>query len=539
MVFDSEAIKGYSYEELVNEHYNDHASWVAYYREREIESAKEYEIKLRDFRNKYPFLYIKPDLMSRDERRTLCIAACNNELTMAAFGGANKAELKEIEKKYSKPEIVDDFVLETAQSMLLFKEPKNYLTGRVEELEEKKDIFCLKMSRVDLSDDKFMEKIEDLASKLLKDGRQVRLAVNDAMASKSNEGLADYLYTPEDMEKLITLNNKLVLQGMEKGIVFDEFRFIRSVDDYNEAWNIDDVVKANKNVDNLAANIKKMNLSPFETMMFIHSYLTKNFAYAEGRTEECRVMPGIIKSGKIVCSGYASFVKTIVDKLNMPTLKCDLVGCELYKKSLTYDMEGGHCHNLIKIYDEKYGIDGYYIEDACWDAKIKNFEKGRGFSHCLYPISDLEHIKDMYYVQKDGASRLEALMFNPKDLQNAIVEMGKVFSGGKGKSRFTEYRERRAKVKSGSDIVRKYSHLSPAIPKVSYTKALTALHERVYGTISKESEAKIERDMFNSSLFGSLGFEKGAASEFTTDRNIAKEYMVQRNSLKSNDGRSE
>jgi hypothetical protein len=145
----------------------------------------------------------------------------------------------------------------------------------------------------------------------------------------------------------------------------------------------------------------------------------------------------------------------------------------------------------------------------------------------------------MYYVQKSGTGRLANLMFDPDEFQKAIIEMGQVLSGGKGTSKFAAYRERRAKVKHGADIVREYGRLSPVIPKDSFKAALTTLHERVYGQVSETSVEKIERDMYNSSLFGGLGFDKHAASEFTVDKGIAEDYMKQRNSLKSNDGRSE
>lgn len=541
MIFTADDIRHQNFDEILKLHNLACDRQEEYYREFASKENAEYEAKLSKFKDNYPVLYIEPAVMTTEEKRMLCTIACNNELKFAIWGGCSNAEIKEIERRYSNPENFDEEELKSFQRMLLINapsDPNEYLTKRLREVEEERGIVCIKFSRQDIQDQDKMKGLEAFALRLLGEGKQVRIAVNDAMITKSNSAVADYLYDEKDLAKIVELNNRLAEAGMKKGIVFDEYRSISSLEDYDKSWKIEDVVKANSELDNIAANIKKMNLSPFETMLFIHSYLTKNFAYAEGGTEECRVVPGIIKTHKIVCSGYASFVKTIVDKLNMPELKCEIVGCEIYKKSLTYEFEGGHCHNIIQISDPKYGIEGYYVEDACWDAKTKEFARGRGFSHCLYPVTDLEHFNGMHYVQKDSANRLSALMFDPESMQDALVEMGKVLRGEKGKSAFQEYRERRAKVKNGADVVRRCGKQSKPISQETFRNGLTNVHQRVLGEVSQRSVDIINQDMQNSIMFACAGFDKGATTEFASDRKLGKEFVTaRRNSLKSNDGR--
>ena len=539
MVYESLMLNKISFEELLSSHEEAYNEEVKFYEEFDKQEKERHQKELEKFKKKNPFLYKDVSELTFEDKAILCNQEVNNQINYIILSNekVNKKSLNEIYEKYNPQKISDEDLISIQKRGLLWA-PKVYIPSRVETLKESKETFCFKISKNDIKNSEIMQKLEVFSKKLLKSGNKVRIAVNDEMENMSNDSSANYLYSKEDLEVLIGLNNRLAEEGMTgKGIVFDEFKTISSIEDYKQAWGIEDVIKANNEIERIASDIKKMEFSPFEAMVYIHSYLTKNYAYAEGDTEQCRVIPGIIKDGKIVCSGYASFVKSIVDKLNIPELKCDIVGCEMYARTLACDFEGGHCHNLIKITDKKYNINGYYIEDACWDAKTKKYENGRGFAHCLYPVSDLEHISGMHYVQYDGGSRLSNLIYAPEDVANAVGMLAKLFKGEKLPSAFSEYRKRRAKIKLGSQIVKRFANQSKAIPRQCYKEALTELHTKVLGNLSAKSEERIEKDMENSVINACATFDKKASIDFASDRKSVKQLVKQRNSLQANDGR--
>ena len=132
-------------------------------------------------------------------------------------------------------------------------------------------------------------------------------------------------------------------------------------------------------------------------MLEIHTYITSTFRYNTNGLESSRVLPGIFNNQEIVCSGYASLVKAIIDKLGMPELECDLVACKFVDEH--NEIMESHCHNLVKIRDKKYGIDGYYVEDACWDSKNESYPNGKGIANFMYPVEDLIHYKGLGFDQ--------------------------------------------------------------------------------------------------------------------------------------------
>ncbi len=302
-------------------------------------------------------------------------------------------------------------------------------------------------------------------------GMKINVLIDSKMSEKSNAEKADYVYSPEEKAKVIQLH-KLINEHGTGEIRFKELNSV-SEDvsdslDFGTAWTMRDVATANKSLDAIVETIKLNNLSPFETMVFIHEYITSTFAYKEGGLESCRVIPGAFKNGEIVCSGYASMVKAIIDKLDNKDLSCDIVGCTLYKGKLLSRMEGGHAHNMIHIRDPKYGIDGVYMEDACWDSKRENFPEGRGFAHCLYPVTDLEHFRGATYVPSTSQDRFSNLIIDTqnKDAKNVV----------------------RTSTLPRPWMVEKYGTHSKPIPLEKYEECL----KRVYALKLEGDQAKVE-----------------------------------------------
>ena len=63
--------------------------------------------------------------------------------------------------------------------------------------------------------------------------------------------------------------------------------------------------------------------------------------------------------------GYSSLEKEIIDTLNMPGLKCDIVSVSFYNKD-KYSRDD-HARCLVRVLDNKYGINQSCYEDTTWD----------------------------------------------------------------------------------------------------------------------------------------------------------------------------
>lgn len=538
MLIDLKMLQESSLEEILEYRNKLYEDEIEYAKKQDKRCQKENQEKLAEYNAKYPYLTKPVEQLTLQEKQGLVNAYVNLSASLMAFGDYKTKDINELIKRYSDVEKVQNSELDMMKNLILSM-TKPYLSDEhfyENSVKQEFSAINFKISREDAENPQLVDLLEDRCKSFLAQGIQVKIVVNTPMYDKKNDSQIDYLFSGETMQRLIELNNNLHHAGMKQYVMVNEFAQVKDSEMIDNSWTLKDVVKANRDIDRVVNDIKSKNLSPFETMVYIHKYVTSNFAYKEGTMEECRVIPGIFKTGNIVCSGYASVVKAIVDKLDMPELKCMIVGCEFYKKSLSYELEGGHCHNLIYMKDDKYGIDGYYMEDACWDAKTPEYENGRGLAHCMYPVGDVEHIKGMYYVQHDKGDRLSSLMFDTQEMEKGVINMAKALRGEKTDSVVKQYFDRRNKARSGADIAVKYKNRSNPISVEQYSSALKVVLDK-FELCEKDNIDETTADVLNlSSTRASMGFDKKSASNFVANNPNAKKSKGQ-NSLKSNDGR--
>ena len=155
---------------------------------------------------------------------------------------------------------------------------------------------------------------------------------------------------------------------------------------------------------------------------------------------------------------------------------------------------GGHCHNLVTIKDEKYNIDGVYVEDATWDSKNNSFPYGKGFAHCLYPVCDVMHLNEDIYVQDVHSDRYRTIMRNDgTDYQNKLVTFIKSLQL--------------------PPIIKKYSQKSKPISEEAFRKGLGKIF---YIKTSDQTvqEALVEEAIKNSAIVSKKVFDDKASSCF-------------------------
>lgn len=327
--------------------------------------------------------------------------------------------------------------------------------------------------------------IEEMCSILGNSGIAYELII-DGNISKNNLEDRPYIYSPEEVVKLNELivsqpivENKMLFVETD----FDEYSWSQM--DKRNAWTLKQVVYANKKLDEIVEHIKKMKLSPFETMLYIHKLasnsnkgLLDSKIYAASminRNSSATFMGAIMKTG-IVCAGISSLTRAIIEKLNIKGLSCKIVHVtthenpkneeiENYKKFIKekkcdnrglkqsyfdykkYGEVGRHALCLIHLEDKKYKINGSYFNDAMWDNCADSF------ALCCYPINDALKFNDVHILQL------------PQDIDN------KNHTKNLDKSAY-KYVKLLKKGKYVPNIVQKYGEQSKPIEIEKYKKAI-------------------------------------------------------------------
>ena len=150
-------------------------------------------------------------------------------------------------------------------------------------------------------------------------------------------------------------------------------------------WNLQTIIKANQSIYDVCDFIKRNNFSPFEAYAYIHKYVSTIAQYnssSAGGTwlSHDQFYPGaFFDLPEVVCMGYASLEKEIIDNLNMPGLKCDIVSVSFYNKDRYTSDKHARC--LVQVLDEKYEINQSCYEDPTWDNVQVSEEKTPLYAH--------------------------------------------------------------------------------------------------------------------------------------------------------------
>lgn len=135
-------------------------------------------------------------------------------------------------------------------------------------------------------------------------------------------------------------------------------------------WNIETIIKANSYIDNICDKIKSLRMSPAETLAYIHfvaqTISTYNVSEDQSWCSNDQIFAGaFLKKPEYVCAGCASLVKKIIDTLNMPELKCEMIGFTAI--NLDTDNKERHLRLNISLCDKKYKIQDSFYMDPTWD----------------------------------------------------------------------------------------------------------------------------------------------------------------------------
>ena len=286
---------------------------------------------------------------------------------------------------------VDDYL-----EMFKVSEPKEQFISRAQEvLTEAKSKYFAELERnIDL---KVHFEFNEYTPKTIKNIYDFVLRLQE----KENKSLDIKFFIPENGLKKPDLQNLLDLGDvLDQDLIF--------MDPYDEGKFADvplsKVIKAYGTMNDLVDKINSLNLSPFEKFLLAHDYAASRVYTPEennvfiDNSEKSRSLVNVMTQDTIVCVGYAQIVKELCKRLG---LECEYIaGAPLNE---LFDEQGfstnamGHAANIVHIVDEKYGIDGYYFCDACWDSKKDNEQTNRDYFYAALPIQDIDEIEQAKY----------------------------------------------------------------------------------------------------------------------------------------------
>ena len=336
-----------------------------------------------------------------------------------------------------------------------------------------------------------LKHIESLIKKSNAIGVPLSVYVSGYSKFNKDSTPVEMLFSQKLLNTFVALNNYLVNNGA------NPLRFLEEPLYPEWAWTMEEVAKANGEIDLIVDFIKMCNFSPLEAAAYIHQYITAQFGYKENddKPTQPRSIVGILNSDDIVCVGYALFTKAIIDKLNMPGLKADTFVSVIRPKvkNMTpvklenkFPIKGfAHEQNLITINDPKYNVKGTYITDACWDSKDKENPDGQGFANYMYPVTDLLHIKGQDFIQTEAT---------PFDIEKKIMST-------------SSYK------RSDSPLFTKYAKTSQPIPYDTIKNVVYSVYRKLYPIFTKKEIEQITNlIMEGSEIMASSIFDENAKS---------------------------
>ena len=152
-------------------------------------------------------------------------------------------------------------------------------------------------------------------------------------------------------------------------VTFSEFN--TSFNTTKPKWTFDQLKKANDCIDELAKTIRDNKLSPFEAVLYISAWCSKNLVYHNdcNDLELNNTILSAVNTKLVRCVGFSEFINAVLNSVGYnqakggDSLVAEKISCTTEKDS-NGNILPNHCQSLIFINDEKYGISGNYLCDA-------------------------------------------------------------------------------------------------------------------------------------------------------------------------------
>lgn len=177
-------------------------------------------------------------------------------------------------------------------------------------------------------------------------------------------------------EILSIIKSKKIIIKKQESLDLEKYEFFNENYDNIEIELDEDIYVKPKNLiekerilSSIINEVKELNLSPLEEYMYLYNITKMLKEYREVPKDEGNDMLSrkpefTLFNDYMVCVGYALLLNELVKKLGDPNLTLTPYSCVIEEDAEII----GHRRCLVKIKDEKYGVDGIYISDPTWDS---------------------------------------------------------------------------------------------------------------------------------------------------------------------------
>ena len=281
--------------------------------------------------------------------------------------------------------------------------------------------------KLDVYDQESMEMIYTCIQKFLDAGYVPKIKVD----------FNGFEFKVSDFDSFIELEDFSKKQGLEIGFVEDSVEY-----------SLDETISAFIKCKSFAEYIKSLDASPFEKYLIIYRYLT-SFVYKENKEnpKSARRIISIMNSTDIVCVGYSKLLELLCKEAG--------IVCETQKldvKQTKTGRIGAHQNNIVYLKDEKYGIDGFYYVDSCWDSHKSNREPFLQYNYALLPFEDVGRFSQkQIHIYDDTSVLYSDAIFDEMLISNTIChrtaqKLGLDYKRVQIPNYFREYRREGSKV---------------------------------------------------------------------------------------------
>ena len=198
----------------------------------------------------------------------------------------------------------------------------------------------------------------------------------------------DFAIDSNKCKKLEEINNYLI----------DNYNcelLVRRENEVDRSFSFQSVINANRQIDDIVNKVKEAkksfpDISIFEQFMILYEEVTDFIYKEEERYDQLNASHwiSVINSDTIVCTGYASLMqeltKRIFNEKDVLVLENDV---DVFDKRRD-ELISAHANNVIFLKDDKYGINGLFYLDPCWDS-IETKEDIKAYSYCCIPLCDI------------------------------------------------------------------------------------------------------------------------------------------------------
>ena len=265
----------------------------------------------------------------------------------------------------------------------------------------------------DFKDEKILENIKEFKEKN-NDFKNIKISINC---------YEDYLYEQNDINKLIDINSECKSLNCKTDIHLND----ASGDMFN-------ILLARRKIENFTENLKSLTttneqgqqvpLSPLEKYFVVFKFVA-NRVYNKSENfddDRMRNWVGVLTSDQVICSGFASLLKCVCDRVfDKNELICYKQSVLCLENGENKDFEG-HANNLILVNDPKYNIRGLFTSDACWSSASERNNMSSSFEFCLNPLSMYGNLNGLEVLFHDKENPIYKHIDNILSDEETLVE---------------------------------------------------------------------------------------------------------------------